>query len=732
MKKILLLLLCVSLSVNFVMPVRAAESKITETFDEANEKLKILTECKDIFALVYLCDDYSVKELPEIEANDIVTIYSGQQVRIKEVVFSEERIWYLAEITVEDKEYTGYIEKEYLAYSDEQFITWEKENILNYFPNVNFYTDGVKEVEQFPVSYQKYISALKQAHPNWTFVKFDTGLNWNTVVSEEMKESRSLVPSSSPDSWKKGNYGGGWSYASEGALKYYLDPRNFLNESYIFQFEQLTFNKSYHTEAAIQKFLDSTFMAGKIPEDSQTYASAFWKVGNNLGVSPFHLASRVYQEQGAGTSPLISGNYPGYEGLYNYYNIGASGSTDEEEIRSGLQRAREEGWKTRYLSLEGGAKILSANYILKGQDTLYLQKFDVDGSANGLYWHQYMQNICAPANEGMSIRKLYMNTNAVDNTFVFKVPVYNHMPSSPCKIDGSSSQIEYYSPVFNAEYYYNRYGDLRNIYGYDVNKLLKHFINQGMKEGRQGCEEFNVKIYRANYGDLRNAYGDNLERYYKHYIISGQAEGRNGKILLNPAGNTVYNGRDYKDVFNVEYYAKRYSDLKNVYGNDQEKLLKHFVLYGMKEGRQGSEEFNVRIYRANYGDLRNIYGDNLEKYYIHYIIAGKTEGRNGKTEKEFENLTVYNGRDYKDIFNAEYYYNRYGDLRNTYGKDAEKLLKHFVLYGMKEGRQGNEEFDVKVYRAKYGDLENAYDDDWERYYIHYIIAGKEEGRTGKF
>lgn len=300
-----------------------------------------------------------------------------------------------------------------------------------------------------------------------------------------------------------------------------------------------------------------------------------------------------------------------------------------------------------------------------------------------------------------------------------------------------------YKDVFNAEFYANRYGDLKNVYGTNAQKLLKHFVLYGMKEGRQGSEEFDPKAYRKRYGDLANAYGDNMEKYYWHYMVAGKAEGRDGKPEVIIENVTVYNGRDYKDVYNATYYYKRYGDLRNVYGKDPQKLLKHFVIQGMKEGRQGSEEFNVKIYRANYSDLDEKFGDDLEKYYQDYMETGKAEGRNGKTllpptepenpdvpETPDSGNTVYDGRDYKDVFNAKYYADRYGDLKNAYEDNEEKLLKHFVLYGRKEGRQGNEEFNPKAYRARYSDLNAAYGDNMEKYYWHYMVAGKAEGRKG--
>ena len=149
----------------------------------------------------------------------------------------------------------------------------------------------------------------------------------------------------------------GWYYATESAVVYHLNPTNFLTVDSIFMFEQLTFNSSYHTESAVQSFLSGTFMSGKLADDSQgrTYAQAFYEIGKSRKLSPIHLASRVYQEQGQGKSALISGTYSGYEGYYNFFNVGVSGSSNAEKIQKGLSYAKSKGWNTRYKSLEGGS-----------------------------------------------------------------------------------------------------------------------------------------------------------------------------------------------------------------------------------------------------------------------------------------------------------------------------------------------------------------------------------------
>lgn len=90
--------------------------------------------------------------------------------------------------------------------------------------------------------------------------------------------------------------------------------------------------------------------------------------------------------------------------------------------------------------------------------------------------------------------------------------------------------------------------------------------------------------------------------------------------------------------------------------------------------------------------------------------------------------TVRNGVDYSDVFDINYYMNKYADLQKAFGTDYDKYLDHFIKYGMKEGRQAIETFDVATYMKSYQDLRDAYQKDLEKYYLHYIKWGKKEGR----
>lgn len=85
--------------------------------------------------------------------------------------------------------------------------------------------------------------------------------------------------------------------------------------------------------------------------------------------------------------------------------------------------------------------------------------------------------------------------------------------------------------------------------------------------------------------------------------------------------------------------------------------------------------------------------------------------------------------DYSAVFDVDYYYNTYADLRSAIGYDREALFGHFVTYGMQEGRRGNAGFDVKAYMANNPDLMQAFGlSDYTSYYLHYMTYGKKEGR----
>lgn len=412
----------------------------------AGEALAEIAAQRDIMALVYLNDEYPIRISPSYESDAEVTVLSGQMVNILDLHVDENmEVWHYVRLDYQGSQVYGYVPRIYLASSDERFLGWEEQYGMNFSTYaVEGGRSSYADIDQFPESYHPALLALKEKHPNWTFVVMQTRLDWDTVIHNELQGGRSLVYKTFPEWAKQGLYDEGtWYYASEAALKLYMDPRNSLTEDAIFQFEQLTCNETYHTLAAVTAFLDriDSFMksSGKAPGTSKTYAELFYHIGRETGVSPFHLAARVIQEQGDGKSQLISGRYPGYEGYYNYFNVSASGTTDKEVIESGLKYAKSHGWTDAEKSIRGGANVISANYIKRGQDTLYLQKFNV--TSNNTYNHQYMQNISAPTSEGLTIKRFYNEAGALGSAFVFKIPVYENMPGTPCGIPGVSTEV---------------------------------------------------------------------------------------------------------------------------------------------------------------------------------------------------------------------------------------------------------------------------------------------------
>jgi len=432
---------------------------VDEILEEEREKLKKISVEQPILALVYLSNEIKVYEEASEDSETIVTVPCGltvfiedADIEIQDEYYSEWKLWLRVSFFYNNREYSGYVPDSSVVTSDERFIQWKADSGLD--PAVQTATYNLEgdalvnyaDVEQFPDSYQASLRALKDSHPQWIFVPMNTNIDWNTAIANEIGGGKSLVHKSLADCMKEGSYdNGSWYFASENALKFYMDPRNGLTENAIFQFEQLTYNDSYHTEAAVNTFLNNTFMKNdhNAPGTDMTFAKIFWEIGKERNVSPFHLASRVYQEQGQGTSDLISGTYDGnggiYRGYYNYFNVGATGNSDQEYIENGLKYAKSKEWYNAYRSILGGAETISGNYIGRGQDTLYLQKFNV--TTNSTFNHQYMQNISAPTSEALSMKKLYQGAGAFDSTFVFKIPVYDNMPDTACAKPESSTNV---------------------------------------------------------------------------------------------------------------------------------------------------------------------------------------------------------------------------------------------------------------------------------------------------
>ena len=335
--------------------------------------------------------------------------------------------------------------------------------------NINYSAENYSAVKKdgidnFPDSYKPYLEELQKKHPNWKFTALYTNLDWKYVIDNENQFGKNLVPKSYSDRWKntkQGEYNvevdSGWVDCSRRSIEYTMDPRNFLNEVRIFQFESLSYDEYTNNIQGIEKILYGTEFyntivqyitsSGNTITMSNKYSDLILSGGRTSKVSSYHLASRIKQEVGPFLShSSISGTVAGFEGLYNFYNIGATSSSEPMgAIKNGLQYAKDgkgasQATKDKYLipwnnkerAITGGAIFIGSSYINAGQDTIYLQKFHVsDNSGGSLFWHQYMTNVLAPYSESKSIYNGYTNSDMLNNSMNFIIPVYNNMPEIP-------------------------------------------------------------------------------------------------------------------------------------------------------------------------------------------------------------------------------------------------------------------------------------------------------------
>ena len=336
-------------------------------------------------------------------------------------------------------------------------------NIIFLF-NFSKASEKKEGIENFPQNYRPYLYELKNKYPNWNFTALYTGLDWNYVIGEENIFGKNLVPKSYSDRWKNTNPGeynvevdAGWVDCSKQALEYTMDPRNFLNEVRIFQFETLSFEEITSTKPTIEKVLYGTEFynrkvdyynsSGTLISTNSLYSDLILNAGKTSRVSSLHLAARIKQEVGPFLShSSISGLVDGFKGLYNFYNIGATSSSEPMgAIKNGLQYAKDgKGmsstnkakylipWDTKEKAITGGGIFIGESYINVGQNTIYLQKFDVNDERQGtLFTHQYMTNVLAPYSEGKLTYNGYKNGDILNSNLSFLIPVYENMPELP-------------------------------------------------------------------------------------------------------------------------------------------------------------------------------------------------------------------------------------------------------------------------------------------------------------
>lgn len=306
----------------------------------------------------------------------------------------------------------------------------------------------------FPESYHSYLLEIHARYPEWKFVAEQINLSFDEVVDGESGNGANLLEGSAfNEGYRTMSSHGynvktnkfleyesepGYYNASKESIAYYMDPRNYLNEKYIFAFESLGYssNQSSSVISSIisgQNFFNSIY-SKSFGDGTGSASGDIVKASSSIGISAVHVASRIKQEMGntlTTSDSRLGGSFKyngaSKSGYYNFFNIKSSCSNCSS-IYAGY--AYEKGWNTPYKGIYGGARFMHGSYIALNQDTIYYEKFDVSTS-NGHYTHQYMQNLAAPIQEGgikyggyVSSFKSYFNT-----AITFTIPVYKNMPN---------------------------------------------------------------------------------------------------------------------------------------------------------------------------------------------------------------------------------------------------------------------------------------------------------------
>lgn len=339
------------------------------------------------------------------------------------------------------------------AYADESYIT----------------ADG------FPDSYKSMLAELHEQHPSWKFTPVKTGIKWKDAVSKmTANPGVNTIWYSYTASYKsvaEGRYnyltdtysGGKFPAASEQAVKYFMDPRNFLNERNIFLFEDRTYH-NYQKAGIVKKILRRN-------EVLLAYAKVFQKTGKKYNISPMYLASKSFAELGT-SAFMMDGHkftYGGvkYKDCYNAYNIGAAdslgavggliyanGGKASKNYTAGPNKTYGRKWDTPEKAIRGGAKYLNSSFIKNNQATAYTEHFNVLNGLSKVGTHVYMTSLNGGISIAGQISEKYSDYGIFDKPLEFYIPVYKSMPKKPCGRPSSSTKKDnnYYLKKLNVKY----------------------------------------------------------------------------------------------------------------------------------------------------------------------------------------------------------------------------------------------------------------------------------------
>lgn len=339
----------------------------------------------------------------------------------------------------------------------------------------------------FPSSYWGGLCYLSEKHPNWEFVAQKVAKLWPEIIELESGCSQNLIYDNNNNegfidrSCEK--FANGYIGVLPLGVAYYMDPRNFLAERPIFQFQILRYDLNFQDSylEGINSILNGApfyvYHGGNETkkfkyqeQENLTFNELINSIGLTIGVSPIFMSTRMLQELGHHETlyNLYSGIYEGYEnayyGYYNFYNYGVNDTCVKQNNTTycGLDYAKKKEWNSVEKAVAGGISTISRSYINANQHTLYYQKFNVIGKN---LWHQYQTNITAPSSESAITYNSFKKLNILDKKYTFEIPVFidMHMPidNSPNgtiiddEVNDNVSSLPISTIVTSSGYYYS-------------------------------------------------------------------------------------------------------------------------------------------------------------------------------------------------------------------------------------------------------------------------------------
>lgn len=402
---------------------------------------------------VYVRQDATTKSDSVDKVSYINTVILGEKEDTQGVINTKTEkvfVWYNVKYTTSSKTVTGYI----------------REDLLEIF-SVEIDEAFEKKLSAFPKSYHEQLKFLHALYPEWEFVADELTITFSKAVALQDQNQRKQIYYKKGDNnsrlsmakgtydWSEGKYivtNAGYAQASTEVIKFYMDPRNFLNDSEIYIYLKQQYDSKTQTKAELKKLVEGTFLEGTYTDKNDldyanskgktSYVDVIMAAAKKSSVSPLILASTIIQEQGVDSSTLSNGKAK-YDDktVYNFFNYGASGDTADNVIKNGSKYAYEQGWFTRSASIIGGAVKYGQNYIKVGQDTYFYKNYNVINPDKTN--HQYAQNVADSLSSSKKLRDAYSKRRDVKLTF--RIPVYkSSLPSSVCKLPVESEKKNNY------------------------------------------------------------------------------------------------------------------------------------------------------------------------------------------------------------------------------------------------------------------------------------------------